>query len=79
MTDALTWQPIETAPKDGSWFLGYWPVHSREDQICTTSWSDDAIDGFMGRFVDNADHLDWLQPSHWMPLPAAPQTNGGAS
>lgn len=66
------WQPIETAPRDESFFLAYWPVHTREDRVCATRWSHDAIDGYMGRFVDVADHIDWCQPTHWRPLPDAP-------
>jgi hypothetical protein len=70
----VAWQPIESAPKDGTWFLGYWPVHTREERVCATSWSDDAIDGYMGRFVDIADHIDWTQPTHWMHLPSTPSS-----
>lgn len=65
--EPVAWQPIETAPKDGTYFLAYWPVNTFSDRYQVTQW-----DG-CERFVDNADHIDWLQPSHWMPLPPAPK------
>ena len=63
------WRYIASAPKDGTWVLGYWPVHTEEDRVCATCW-----DSFSEtpRWRDGADFLDWLQPTHWMPLPAPP-------
>jgi len=67
------WQPIETAPKDGTWVLacmpsrnpgGYWAcragyVYGPELARC----SPDARSGKDG----------WRAPyTHWMPLPAPP-------
>lgn len=66
------WQPIDTAPKDGTWFLAYWPVHSFEDRVRVTqfsSWANDEIDR---AFVDADDFIDWTSPTHWMPLPPPP-------
>jgi len=68
---ANEWQAIETAPKDGSWFLAFWPVHSREDQIRVTSY-EWAINDGLGAFLDADDWCDWTQPTHWMTLPAPP-------
>lgn len=62
------WRPIETAPKDGTWFLAYWPVQTFEDRIQTTQW----LHGDC-RFVDASDFMDHIQPTHWQPLPAAPE------
>lgn len=59
------WLPISTAPTDGTWFLGFWPVHCLQDRVCATRWD--------GVFVDADDFRDWLQPTHWMPLPAEPE------
>jgi hypothetical protein len=70
--DAADWQPIETAPKDGSGVLLWWP-----------QWWHDAHSGY---FKDNQWHseraiISWYEgndngdpgPSHWMPLPTPPQ------
>lgn len=86
LTVALTpqWQPIETAPKDGTGILlsngkdvaeGHWYF----EEGGTTEHRD--LDG---RYIDQTDSdgyagwLDWdggMQPAptHWMPLPAAPE------
>jgi len=72
--EAETWQPIETAPKDGSWFLGYWPECYFEDRIIATQWHDFGLgDPY---WLDAPDNRDWTAPTHWRPLPAAPTTGG---
>lgn len=79
------WQPIETAPRDGSWFV-----------TCNADGSADEIEVgayaplMHGRFVENGDGLwrkeivsicDWRgfnnfnRATHWMPLPALPSNN----
>ena len=73
---APTWQPIETAPKDGTWILlagdsGYTTTPFRVS-VCQWSfdtyhsfWRDHSGDGFL----DDGD-----EPTHWMPLPPVPPT-----
>lgn len=63
------WQPIETAPKDGSLIM-----------IGGTSyagwfWSDAKwLDGLMmWSSTDDDWNVDCFEASHWMPLPAPPQ------
>lgn len=69
----LEWQPIETAPKDGTPILLYWPGH--RGHIATNC--------FVARWNVLAE--DWLssgqpvwrgagiyEPTHWMPLPEPP-------
>lgn len=59
------WRAIDSAPKDGTWFLAYWPINTLCDRVQSTSWEG-------RRFMDGADFFDWCQPTHWMPLPPAP-------
>ena len=69
MTD---WQPIETAPKDGSGVLLYDRIEEAqaEGYWCKGYGSEGAwVCAFMGGTVEFAD----MTPSHWMPLPAPPQ------
>ncbi|MFV1737365.1 hypothetical protein VWX99_20035, partial [Phaeobacter sp. JH18-27] len=71
-TDTLpTWQPIESAPKDGTWFLGFEPRKYIEDQIRVWRWVE--TNSFTG-FEDAADTSDFYdQPTHWRPRPLAPK------
>lgn len=76
MEAAQAWRPIETAPKDGTEILAHCPhdqIHAGEPHIIivrynsnrhATGWYDQSLDGD-GRRVD--------RPTHWMPLPPAPQ------
>jgi len=67
----MEWQPIATAPKDGTFFLGYWPEKRRlEACILPTYWDEHTSDG--PRFVDVDDNC-FENPTHWMPLPAKPE------
>lgn len=64
------WQPIETAPKDGTAIIGF--DAARES-------SQPALNGveFM-RWVDGVwrDPETWTcHPTHWMPLPAPPEVS----
>jgi hypothetical protein len=76
------WQPIETAPKDGTWILmtngvdvagGQWV----RDEGGTTEYRDED-----GRYLGQTDRddfegwMDWMggmpSPTHWQPLTALP-------
>lgn len=71
------WQPIETAPKDGSYFLackGRGVVIGRMGKATVRSGSDGK--GGLKEWVEDCfrlqgDNLSW-NPTHWMPLPEPP-------
>jgi hypothetical protein len=68
------WQPIETAPKDGTPILGYSPnargMAVSMPPIAVVEWVD-LGEGRFGISHDDGAGSDF-RPTHWMPLPAAP-------
>jgi hypothetical protein len=62
------WQPIETAPKDGTAILGYWGHNPTNDPsaYAVTKW----YGGFWVSVDDDDD--EYAAPTHWMPLPPRP-------
>lgn len=74
------WQPISTAPRDGTWFLA---IRAGDTAPFVT-----AYDGDLGRWVtwnlwleDHAQRIgvtdrQW-QPTHWVPIPAPPPLTAG--
>ena len=59
-----SWQPIETAPKDGSCILAWWP-HWRSRAVIAYWSTQDCW--------ASIDALTWdIPPTHWMPLPNPP-------
>jgi hypothetical protein len=74
-----SWQPIETAPKDGTWFWAFYPKKQPtcfQDQWKTARWVEDFFHEGYPAFLDAAEHEEFDQPTHWMPLPASPDTSG---
>ena len=72
------WRPIETAPKDGTEILLYCPEW---DTPYLGAWGhaeDSILDGWMSPDVLP---LKWTElvesPTHWMPLPAPPESEAG--
>lgn len=70
MTD---WQPIETAPRDGTDILAWCA-----DRAVVTFWGevmarDDGTEGWILSY-DGADPLWHSLPSHWLPIPPKPPT-----
>jgi hypothetical protein len=65
----MTWQPIETAPKDGTTLL----VFDRNDGPVVAEWERH----FGGMWTVSAYALDTSRvscdPTHWMYLPIAPE------
>lgn len=65
------WRPIETAPKDGTWILGFRPLKEYCDQWEVWRWVETV--GFVG-WENAADTSDFCgHPTHWMPLPNPPE------
>ena len=66
------WQPIETAPKDGTAIIGFFPP----DLVCEVYYDDDDDDpGWWYANTGRGDyHEDRVFPTHWIPLPAPPVT-----
>jgi len=66
MERAQQWRPIAEAPRDGTSVLLGWSGH--DDWTCTAYWNGDAWS------ADN--FLEWMtQPTHFRPLPPAPDTH----
>ena len=63
------WQPIETAPKDGTVFLGYKLGQFRE---CYKVPRDDCDMWCFGGTSGADDLFPNIKPTHWMPLPKQP-------
>ena len=63
------WQPIETAPKDGTVFLGYKLGQFRE---CYKVPRDDCDMWWFGGTSGADDLFPNIKPTHWMPLPKPP-------
>lgn len=70
--ERLTWQPIETAPKDGSLILltpsRCWAVDVNAD--CEVGYWDDDFGGKWISMGSTAE--DYTGPTHWMPLSNPP-------
>lgn len=62
MTD---WQPIETAPKDGTPILVW-----IDDHVAEVEWDED---GWIGVWEDISSSSGDDYPTHWMPLPEPPK------
>ena len=64
------WQPIETAPKDGTRIIGYFPEEGYELPMVMQCVFDDG-DWQFDVWAAPADRP--ALPTRWMPLPAAPK------
>lgn len=64
------WQPIETAPRDGTRVWLYRP-ECPEDQRQATGWWHQSWSGDEAWWMDPADS-EQSEPTHWQPLPTAP-------
>lgn len=73
------WRTIDSAPRNGTTFLAYFPLPGLDDdwdRIVPVYWSQGVNRWvFAGRAA--AGYSDQYQPTHWMPLPAAPANAKG--
>lgn len=77
----MTWQPIESAPKDGTHILavGLWAGEINGPHfgecICVIRWDGGTTDypGYEWSVTGTDAYSAWLKPTHWMPLPARPK------
>lgn len=69
--DVAGWQPIETAPKDGSKFIA-WHPHGYVDFF---HWQKHENTGWRDSFIQV--YREGSGPAHWMPLPASPASKHG--
>lgn len=84
MPDGI-WQPIETAPKDGTWIIVTTPhaededpLESNEPDCCIVRWAADIHgDGWAWETAWADQALNTTLPTHWMPLPPPPHTKEG--
>lgn len=67
----MEWQPIETAPKDGTSFMGWNKEHGSHQ--CLIPENTAHYKRVTARYGKG--HCgNWFCPTHWMPLPASPTT-----
>ncbi len=66
------WQPIETAPKDGTWFTAYNEAfHGPAVYPCQFDEESELWVGVIDQMF-----LDGALPTHWMPLTPPPKETG---
>lgn len=78
----MIWQPIETAPKDGTWVLiagGSADVYHDDRNeppmvaACYALNPPYADGDWVFCSYDGGYYGRWVKPTHWMPLPEAPE------
>ena len=57
------WQPIETAPKDGTHI-----ILTGDDIVAEDYWMKWRVDD-----TESWAHFQYVKPTHWMPLPTPPK------
>lgn len=79
------WQPIESAPRDGSWFVTV-NANARDPEYEVGRYQPYEWNRFVevgeGLFRQQAETVseftqnNWHRATHWMPLPTPPSTSG---
>lgn len=74
---APMWQPIETAPKDGTRILVVGNGWKYPNILWWSAIHKEWIDNILDEHYRFPDHVAWgYIPTHWMPLPEAPRSGG---
>jgi hypothetical protein len=79
MTEQVTWQPIETAPRDGSPVIGF--VESSKGPVSGVQyvvWWREGQDGRWCFYESGRGESYSVYPSLWQPLPAPPSDHQSA-
>lgn len=63
----MTWQPIETAPKDGT------PILIAQENVGAIRWAVWSEGFFRDGIIEAGGRMSLPRPTHWMPLPEPPQ------
>jgi hypothetical protein len=70
----MNWQPIETAPKDGTRILAYGVLGLESHKsIGTVKWNDTCSLWQCDPSEASEYHPEACDLTHWMPLPEAPK------
>lgn len=72
------WQPIDTAPKDGTAFLLWVATKASVSRIRIGTWSQRYCNWVSQDWRNRRVHGDDAEITHWRPLPAPPATPVGA-
>jgi hypothetical protein len=65
------WQPIETAPKDGTEIL----IRGHRGAVFIAKWHTDRFGA--SAFCEHMNDAPVVSPTHWMPLPDPPSLSQG--
>jgi hypothetical protein len=75
----MTWQPIESAPKDGTEVLLFEFLPHHEPMVRVGYWEENGTDlhsgadGISGWSLVGEGYIGEIEPTHWMPLPEPPE------
>lgn len=71
----MTWQPIETAPKDGTWIMltggdivYRWDGESKPPVVCAQAYRPEP-NSWQFAWYDSGFYGEYVGPTHWAPIP----------
>lgn len=70
------WKTIETAPTDGTPFLGFFPKEAVSTEVVSIEISNGKeflIQGFGAQELDSYTHDECDWPTHWISIPDTPR------
>ena len=69
----MKWQPIETAPKDGTTIIAFRPTSPPHIEGMCWVADDDGTGDWYWSYDGDGPGVHMVKPTHWMPLPEAPE------